>query len=87
MSLYDLEEPSNIYGYTDGKLSNQIEYLLHKVQIQDDPSKTMSYMNDVSKMDGEMKTTIKSKYNLFKHNEPQSVDGSGNKKRFRFSRK
>lgn len=86
MSLYNLEPESDIYGFSNQKLTNPIQYLLSKVQNANNVKSIKSYSNDVVNSDRELKQVVKSKYNLFKQNEAQSVDGSG-AKRFKFHRK
>lgn len=87
MSVYSVEPQSNIYGLHQKKLVSPIMYLLAKVQTQENPKIIKSYSAEVGKSDKELNQVVKSKYNLFKQNEPQSVDGSGAKKRFTFARK
>lgn len=87
MSLYDLEEPSDLYGFNQLELTNPIQYLLSRVQIKDNPKTTSDFSKEVSDTSKELNNVVKSKFNLFKGNEAQSVDGSGAKKRFTFARK
>lgn len=84
MSLYDLEEETDIYGYNNNELENPIQYLIGKTQQEPVPRDVKSYMNEVQGVNKEMKQVVKSKYNLFKGNEPQTPSGG---KRFLFKRK
>jgi hypothetical protein len=86
MSLYDYEDYSNIYGIINSKIVNPIQYLLAQSQVQGNDKITGAFVKDTSNTSRELNQVVKSKYNLFKQNEPQSIDGSG-KKRFTFSRK
>lgn len=84
-SIYYSEPKTDLYGLSKKQLINPILYLLSKVQTQNNQKDIKSYSKDVSSSDNELYKIVKSKYNLFKQNEPQSI-GSG-RKRFTFNRK
>jgi hypothetical protein len=88
MSLYDLENSSNLYGIDMSKIVNPIQYLLAQAQVQNNPQINKEFVKDTSSTSSELNNVVKSKYNLFRQNEPQVV-GSGmqqSKKRFVFKR-
>lgn len=85
--IYDIAPETDLYGMFKNELSSPVEYLLYQVQLQEEKPQLNELVNSMSKMNMNFEPEIKSKYNLFKQNEAQSISGSGRQKKFKFFRK
>jgi hypothetical protein len=72
--LYEINS-SDMYGLNNGKLVDPILYMLYKTKEQTVPKQTNEVINEIVKYDNSLDKEIKSKYNLLKDNEPQSIGG------------
>ena len=82
--IYETQPEFDLYGYSKTQLSDPIQYLLSVAQNQDNKNIIRNYSKNVVSSDKDLNNTIKSKYNLLRQKEPQSIGGS--KKRFTFKR-
>ena len=76
MSLYNDNEITTLYGHNYmGSLHEPILYLLNRELVQDQPKVVKEMMQDAVKKDQALEKEIKSKFNILKAQEGQSVSG------------
>lgn len=81
---------SNIYGfYSNGGLTDRINYLLDKVDEINSRELLNKYEQTQIENENELNNAVNSKYSYYKMQEPRKINGSGlkMKKQFRFNRK